>query len=63
MRPIMRVFRYLRFYPKEISLNILFNLLSVLFNLFSFVLIVPVVELFFGITTPPAAEPALSFSQ
>ena len=61
--PIFRVFRYLRFYPKEIGLNILFNLLSVLFNLFSFVLIVPVIELFFGLSEPPAAEPAFAFSQ
>ena len=60
---IMRVFRYLRFYPTEITLNILFNLLAVLFNLFSFVMIVPVVELFFGMTTPPATEPQFAFSQ
>lgn len=60
---ILRVFKYLRFYPKEIVLNILFNLLAVVFNLFSFVLIVPVVELFFGTTTPPATEPAFSMSQ
>ena len=62
-RSILRVFRYLRFYPKEIVLNIGFNFLAVVFNLFSFVLIVPVVELFFGLTTPPAAEPALAFNQ
>ena len=60
---IVRVFRYLRYYPKEIVLNILFNFLAVVFNLFSFVRIVPVVELFFGMTTPPAVEPQLSFSQ
>lgn len=60
---IFRVFRYLRYYPKEIALNILFNFLAIIFNLFSFVLIVPVVELFFGMTAPPAAEPELAFSQ
>ncbi len=63
MKPIYRVFRYLRHYPKEITLNILFNVLAVVFNLFSFVLIVPMVELFFGMTDPPATEPVLSFSQ
>lgn len=62
-RSIFRVFRYLRFYPREIILNIGFNFLAVLFNLFSFVLIVPVVELFFGLSTPPAAEPTLAFNQ
>ena len=60
---IFRVFRYLRFYPKQITLNILFNLLSVLFNLLSFVLIVPVIELFFGLSEPPAVEPDFAFSQ
>ena len=60
---IRRIFAYLRFYPREIALNILFNLLSVLFNLFSFILIVPIVEIFFGLTDPPAAEPAFAFNQ
>ncbi|MCF0211630.1 MAG: hypothetical protein HUK17_01870, partial [Bacteroidales bacterium] len=48
MKPILRVFRYLRFYPKEIACNILFNVLAILFNLGSFVLIIPFVELLFG---------------
>lgn len=60
---IYRVFRYLRFYPKEIGLNIFFNALSIIFNLCSFVMIVPVVELFFGLSEPPAAEPQFGFSQ
>lgn len=60
---IWRVFKYLRFYPKEIALNIGFNLSSVIFNLCSFVLIVPVVELFFGMTDPPSVEPAFAFNQ
>ena len=60
---IFRVFRYLRFYPRQITLNILFNLLSVLFNLLSFVLIVPVIELFFGLSQPPVIEPDFAFSQ
>ena len=60
---IFRVFRYLRFYPKEITLNIVFNLLSVLFNLLSFVLIVPVIELFFSMSEPPAVEPTFAFNQ
>lgn len=63
MSPILRVFKYLRHYPKEITLNIVFNLLSILFNLFSFVLIVPVIELFFGMSTPPETEPTFTFNQ
>ena len=60
---IYRVFRYLRFYPKEIALNIFFSVLSILFNLCSFVMIVPVVELFFGLSEPPAAESTFGLSQ
>lgn len=60
---IYRVFRYLRFYPKEIALNIFFNILSILFNLCSFVMIVPVVELFFGFSDPPTVEPQFGLSQ
>lgn len=63
MKDIYRVLRYLRFYPKEIGLNIFFNVLSILFNLCSFVVIVPVVELFFGLSKPPVAEPVFGFSQ
>jgi len=62
-RPIWRVLGYLRYFPKQITLNIAFNVLSIFFNLFSFVLIVPVVELFFGMTEPPTVEPAFSLSQ
>lgn len=60
---VFRILRYLRFYPKEIALNIVFNLLSVLFNLLSFILLVPVIELFFGLSQPPATEPAFAFNQ
>lgn len=63
MKPIWRVFRYLKFFPKEICCNIFFNVLAILFNLFSFVLIIPFVELLFGLTNPPAVVPDFSFSQ
>lgn len=63
MTPISRTFSYLRYHIKEIVLNILFNLLSVVFNLFSFVLIVPVIELFFGLSTPPASLPDFAFNR
>ena len=44
-------------------MNILFNVLHIVFNLGSYVMIVPFVELLFGTGSAPAAEPALSFSQ
>lgn len=63
MRSIWRIFKYLKFFPKEISLNVVFNLLAILFNLSSFVMIVPFVELLFGTSAVPAAQPQFSFSQ
>lgn len=59
----MRVLRYLKYFPGQIALNGLFNLLHVLFNLGSYVLIVPFVELMFGIGDVPEVEPALAFDQ
>ena len=63
MKDVFRIFKYLRFFPKEIALNIFFNLCYVFFALFSFGMIVPFVELLFGVTDPPTSEPAFEFSQ
>ena len=63
MKPIGRILRYLRHFPVEIGLNVLFNLLHVLFNLGSYVLIVPFVELLFGLNGTPAAEPEFGLNQ
>ena len=63
MKPILRILAYLKHYPWQIAMNILFNVLHILFNLGSYVMIVPFVELLFGTGSAPAAEPALSFSQ
>ena len=63
MKDVFRIFRYLRFFPKEIVLNIFFNILYVFFALFSFGMIVPFIELLFGVTDPPTAKPEFEFSQ
>ncbi|MBQ0016675.1 MAG: ABC transporter ATP-binding protein [Bacteroidales bacterium] len=63
MKPIWRVFRYLRYYPLAITLHVVFNLLHVVFNLTSFALIIPFVELLFGMTQPPAIAPTIAFDQ
>lgn len=57
------MFRYLRFFKKEIVLNLIFNLLHVFFNLFSYVLIIPFAELLFGLSPVAAECPPLDFSQ
>ena len=63
MSSIWRVFRYLRFYPGNIGLNLGFNMLAVLFNMFTFVMIVPFIELLFGTTPTPDSLPPFAFNQ
>lgn len=63
MNSIWRIFRYLKYYPKEIVVVVLFNFLHVFFNLFSYVMIIPFIELLFGLNQPPEVAPQLAFSQ
>ncbi|MBR1784708.1 MAG: ABC transporter ATP-binding protein [Bacteroidales bacterium] len=63
MKPIGRIFAYLRHFPLQIAMNVLFNVLHIVFNLGSYVMIVPFVELLFGSGDAGGAEPALAFSQ
>ena len=63
MKDIFRIFRYLKYFPKQIFLNIFFNICFVFFSLFSFAMIVPFIELLFGVTNPPEAEPVFAFNQ
>ena len=46
--PFWRVFGYLRFYPGNLAATAFFELLAILFNLSSFIFIVPFVDLLFG---------------
>ena len=63
MHDIWRVFRYLKFYPWNIAGNLVFNMLAGFFNLFTFVTIVPFVELLFGTSQPAGPLPPFSLSQ
>lgn len=63
MKPIWRIFTYLKYYPGLIAGNLLLNMLAVVFNLFTFVMIVPFVELLFGTSAPPATAPAFTLDQ
>ncbi len=63
MKPIFRIFRYLKYFPGQIALNVLFNVLHIIFNLGSYVMIVPFVELLFGTADAGGAEPAFGLSQ
>lgn len=63
MKPIWRVLAYIKYFPKEAVLNIMFNTLHIVFNLSSYVMIIPFVELLFGVSQVPAEEPSLTMSQ
>ena len=63
MKPIIRILSYLKHFPWHLGVNVFFNLLHIVFNLGSYVMIVPFVELLFGLGDVPATEPAFSLSQ
>lgn len=63
MKPIFRILAYLKYFPVQITFNILFNLLHILCSLGSYVLIIPFVELMFGLNGVPEGEPELGFNQ
>lgn len=63
MKPIIRILSYLKHFPWHLGINVFFNLLHIVFNLGSYVMIVPFVELLFGLGNVPEAEPAFSISQ
>ena len=63
MKNILRIFRYLKGYKREVILNIVFNLLYVFASLFSFVMVIPFVSVLFGIIQPPELCPEFSFNK
>lgn len=58
-----RILAYLKYFPAQVTLNVLFNLLHILCSLGAYVLIIPFVELMFGLNGVPEAEPELAFNQ
>lgn len=58
-----RILAYLRFFPVPIAFNVLFNLLHILCSVGSYVLIIPFVELMFGLGGVPETEPDLALNQ
>ena len=63
MKPILRILAYLRYFPVQITGNVLFNLLHILCSVGSYVMIIPFVELLFGMNGAPEAEPAFGLGQ
>ncbi|MFA6806036.1 MAG: ABC transporter ATP-binding protein [Bacteroidales bacterium] len=63
MKNIFRIFKYIKGYKREVSLNIVFNLLYVFASLFSFVIVIPFVSVLFGIIKAPAICPEFTFNK
>ncbi len=62
MKNLIKVLRYAIPYWGNAFLNILFNILSVLFSLVSFTLFIPVIDMLFQRTKRPVAPPPLDFT-
>ncbi|MFZ4401770.1 MAG: ABC transporter ATP-binding protein [Bacteroidales bacterium] len=62
MKDLLRVFKYIRPYGKYAVLNILFNILFILFSFLNFTLLIPTLNVFFEITKPITHPPALSLN-
>ena len=60
MKKISRLLNYLADYKGKIGLYFLFNLLSILFGLFSFTLIIPVLNVLFNTMPASTAEKVAS---
>jgi subfamily B ATP-binding cassette protein MsbA len=63
MKNIFRVLHYVTNYKKEVTLNILFNLLYVFFSLFSVVMVIPFVSVLFGLLSTPKVCPQFALNK
>ncbi|MCK4406649.1 MAG: hypothetical protein KAV44_03140, partial [Bacteroidales bacterium] len=61
MKNLFKILRYVGPYWVYAMLNILFNILSVLFSLASFALFIPVLQMLFKTTEVPAEVPEFSW--
>jgi len=62
MKKYLRILAYVRPYTAYALLNVMFNLLVILFSLFSFVMLIPFLNLLFGKEELVTVKPSLSFS-
>jgi ATP-binding cassette, subfamily B, bacterial MsbA len=57
VKSLLKIFRYIKPYWGYASLNVMFNVLSVLFSLVSFTLFIPVLQMLFRTTKIPTSAP------
>lgn len=63
MKKFYRVLSYIKPYGGYAGLNVLFNILTVVFSLFSFALLIPFLNLLFGINDLVTVRPEFTFSK
>ncbi len=63
MKPILRILAYLKYFPMQIMGNVFFNLIHILCSVGSYVMIIPFVELLFGVNGAPETKPAFGLGQ
>ena len=61
MESLSKIFQYIRPFRKYAYLNVLFNLLSTVFGLFSLVLVIPFLGILFGQTEPVTIAPQFAW--
>ncbi len=62
MKSYLRILKYLRPFWANVFFSLLFNLLSTVFGLFSFLMIIPFLEVLFGTQTPVSTDPGIHLS-
>ena len=62
MKKFYRILAYIKPYYGYAGLNVIFNLLTIVFSLFSFALLIPFLNLLFGINDLVTEEPELAFN-
>jgi len=62
MKSFLRILGYARAYSGSAILNIIFNIISIVFSLASLVMITPFLQILFGTQKPTLQQPEISFS-
>ena len=62
MKRLLEILQYIKNYLGYASLNVLFNVLSVIFNLFSLAMVIPFLQLLFDTTKLVYVKPALAWN-
>ena len=62
MKDLLRVFKYIKPYGKYVALNVLFNILFILFNFLNLTLLIPTINVLFKISKPITIRPEFSLN-